>query len=372
MIKYLFILLQGIGLALMCQACSSDDSQDGITDYPLNQLTLVNKSGTRHTAYIDQKSHAVEISGIEYGSSVVNVNYRLAAGATISPEPSTLVEQWPREVTLTVTAGSASTQYLVTLTDWKAEKEDTGDDGLTPDPSKWQLSWSEEFEGNDINWDVWSKTPRNISDWNNTMANYAELYEVKDGILTLRGIKNTAHPEDNSPYLTGGIWGIDKKSFRLGRIDIRAKFDCAQGFWPALWLLPQDGFTANSGDGELDIMEHLNFDDFAYQTLHSAYTNLVDKTTLPNHVKSPIDVNEFNIYGVEVHENEVIYLLNNKEMYSYPRLLPEVDGQFPFYGKKDFYVILSAQLGGSWVGNVDPNLTSVGLYVDWVKFYEEK
>lgn len=368
MIKYLFILFKGISLAVLCQACSSDNSAIETQEFPLKQLSLTDKEGSQYTAYISQEQHVAEISGIRYSSSIESVSYRLAAGGSITPEPSSLLEEWPKEVTFSVTVGSTVTKYLFVLKDWEEEKVDE----LTPDPKKWKLAWADDFEGQDINWNVWTKTPRDISDWNNTMADYDELYDIKDGILTLWAVKNKTHPEDKSPYLTGGIWGLDKKSFKLGRIDIRAKFDCAQGFWPAVWLLPQDGFTANSGDGELDIMEHLNFDSFAYQTLHSAYTNLVNKTNPPNHVKSPIDANEYNIYGVEVHEDRVVYLLNNKEMYSYPKLSPEIGTQFPYYGKKDFYVILSAQLGGGWVGSVNPLQLPVALYVDWVKFYEQK
>ena len=152
------------------------------------------------------------------------------------------------------------------------------------------------------------------------MASYDELFELNDGILTLWGVQNTNHPEDPSAYLTGGLWGLDKKAFTMGRIDIRAKFDSAQGFWPALWLLPQDGDAPNSGYGELDIVEHLNFDPYVHMTLHSEYTNLVDKVNTPNAVQAPFNEGEFNIYGVEVHEDKVVYLVNNKEVYSYPRL----------------------------------------------------
>lgn len=373
MIKYFFILFQGICLALMCQACSSDNLRDKAAGFPLERFTLVSAEGVQYMAYIDQQNRVIEISGIKNSAAVANVSYRLADDAKIYPEPSSLLEKWPQEAVFTITVRSITTQYLVILKDWEEEKDGGGgDDELTPDPAKWQLAWGDDFEGNEINKNAWSKIPRDISDWNNTMADYDELFEVKDGILTLWGMKNTTHSEDASAYLTGGIWGIDKKSFRLGRIEIRAKFDSAQGFWPALWLLPQGGFSANSGDGELDIVEHLNFDNFVYQTLHSSYTNLVDKTKLPNHVDSPIDVNEYNNYGVEVHEDRVVYLVNNKEMFSYPRLYPEVEGQFPFYNGKEFYVILSAQLGGGWVGAVDPELSPVALYVDWVRFYQEK
>ena len=202
------------------------------------------------------------------------------------------------------------------------------------------------------------------------MASYDELFELNDGILTLWGVQNTNHPEDPSAYLTGGIWGLDKKAFTMGRIDIRAKFDNAQGFWPALWLLPQDGDAPNSYWGELDIVEHLNFDPFVHMTLHSEYTNLVDKVNNPNSVQAPFNEGEFNVYGVEVHQDRVVYLVNNKEVYSYPRLHPEISNQFPFYGNKQFYVILSAQLGGTWVGPVTASHLPAGLYVDWVKCYD--
>lgn len=363
--KYLYLLFCGICLALVCQACDSDNDNSAPV-YPLNQFVLICVDGKQYHAYIDQNTHDAEISGVIYSSSIQNVNYQLAEGGTITPDPKSLLGAWPATVKFTVTVGNSVTEYTLTLKNWQEEPEID----LTPDPGKWNLSWEENFDGPEIDWTVWSKVPRDKSDWNNTMASYDELFELNDGILTLWGIQNTEYPEDPSAYLTGGLWGLDKKAFTLGRIDIRAKFDNAQGFWPALWLLPQDGDAPNSGYGELDIVEHLNFDPFVHMTLHSEYTNLVDKVNNPNSVQAPFNAGEFNVYGVEVHEDRVVYLVNNQEVYSYPRLYPEIPGQFPFYGQKQFYVILSAQLGGQWVGPVTAAHLPAGLYVDWVKFYE--
>ncbi|MFC4995794.1 hypothetical protein [Rubritalea tangerina] len=39
---------------------------------------------------------------------------------------------------------------------------------------------------------------------------------------------------------------------------------------PALWMLGEKGQWPNNG--EIDLMEHLNFDDKVYQTLHSHFT----------------------------------------------------------------------------------------------------
>lgn len=363
--KYLYFLFYGICLALVCQACDSDD-EIIFPVYPLNKFVVISADGKEYHAYINQQTHDIEISGVKYSSSIVAVNYQLTEGATIFPDPNSLLSDWPANIKFIVTVGNNITEYTFTLKNWEEEPETD----LTPDPNKWQLAWEENFDKPEIDWTVWSKIPRNKSDWNNTMASYDELFELNDGILTLWGVQNTNHPEDPSAYLTGGLWGLDKKAFTMGRIDIRAKFDSAQGFWPALWLLPQDGDAPNSGYGELDIVEHLNFDPYVHMTLHSEYTNLVDKVNTPNAVQAPFNEGEFNIYGVEVHEDKVVYWVNNKEVYSYPRLYPEIPGQFPFYGQKQFYVILSAQLGGQWVGSVTAAHLPAGLYVDWVKCYD--
>ena len=46
------------------------------------------------------------------------------------------------------------------------------------------------------------------------------------------------------------------------------------------------------------------------------------------------------------------------------------EGQFPFVGK-DFYLLLDMQLGGNWVGQVDPADLPVEMEIDWVRFYRK-
>ena len=123
--------------------------------------------------------------------------------------------------------------------------------------------------------------------------------------------------------------------------------------------------------GEIDIMEHLNFDEFVYQTVHSDYTNNVSKTNPASHDTARINKSEFNIYSVEVHETEVVFLINDEVTFRYAKLNPEVEKQFPFT-ERNYYLILSAQLGGSWVGNVNQNQLPLEMEIDWVRFYEKK
>lgn len=312
---------------------------------------------------IDADKRTVEIKHIGNGSIVTNVYYELAEETTISPDPQSLIGQWPQKTIFTLKKGKKQVDYTVLLCDYIPDP--------TPDSSPWKLIWCEEFNDSRIDWNVWTKTPRNKSNWNDTMTDAEDLYELKDGKLVLYGTDNTKHPEDPSPYLTGGIWGRDKCSFSLGRIDIRAKFDCAKGYWPAIWLLPQGNSEPYSGGGEIDIMEHLNFDNFVYQTVHSRYTNLVNKENPKNHVKPFVDVNQYNVYSVEIHPDKLIFLINDTVSYEYPRIEPKDPAQFPF-DRHDYYLVLSSQLGGEWVGEVFLEQESVKLEVDWVRVYQPK
>ncbi|NLZ95917.1 MAG: beta-glucanase, partial [Bacteroidales bacterium] len=63
--------------------------------------------------------------------------------------------------------------------------------------------WEENFEDSTMLEGNWSKIPRGRSDWNNYMSDYDGLFDVINGNLVLRGIKNTVLPEDSVPYLTG-------------------------------------------------------------------------------------------------------------------------------------------------------------------------
>ena len=151
-----------------------------------------------------------------------------------------------------------------------------------PTEAKWRLTWEENFDGHEIDSATWSKCTRGTSDWQNTHSADPRLYEVSDGTLKLRGIVNDDTASDPAPYLTGGIWSKDKKSFEPGRIEIRAKLHGAKGAWPAIWLLPYD-YTAYPwpGGGEIDIMERLNNNHVAYQTVHSHYTYDLGRTANP-------------------------------------------------------------------------------------------
>jgi len=234
----------------------------------------------------------------------------------------------------------------------------------------WKLTWEDNFDQNSINESVWSKIPRGRSDWNNYMSDYDSLYDIKDSNLVLRGIQNVVLPNDTAPYLTGGVFTKDKKTFGYGRLEIRAKFHGAKGAWPAFWMLPAHGQWPKGG--EIDIMERLSFEDKVYQTVHSSYTHVLGiKDNPKNSSTGVIDPNEYNVYAVEKYPDSLVFFVNGKQTFTYPRIQTDKEGQFPF-DEDEFYLLIDMQLGGSWVGAVDPKDLPVQMEIDWVRFYELK
>ena len=311
---------------------------------------------------ICQESGMVEVRHISSGKQVMNVDYILSPGSEITPDPKSLIEKWPEKVTFTVKNQGKTKDYTVVLADFVSPDDQ-------PQGPDWKIMWNDEFNSTSIDTMVWSKTPRTQSHWARKMTDAEDLYEMKDGKLFLYGKKNLNHPEDTIDHLTGGIWGRDKKCFAIGRVDVRAKMTPGKGFWPAIWLLPQGNDKPYSEGGELDMMERLNFDNFAYQTMHTRYTNLVNRANPKNYTTHPINVDDYNTYSVIVTTEKVQYLINNEVTHEYPNL--GIEYQFPF-ASNAYYVVLSSQLGGDWVGEIDLKGETVYMSIDWVRVYTKK
>ena len=235
-----------------------------------------------------------------------------------------------------------------------------------PTKNGYKLVWEENFEDSTILENNWTKITRGESDWNNYMSDYNELYDVRNGNLVLKGIKNTVLPNDTVPYLTGGVFTKNKMSFGHGRIEVKARLFGARGAWPAIWLLPtKDKWPLG---GEIDMMERLNDDDFIYQTVHSDYTVNQGIKDNPNaSIAAHIKPDNYNVYAVEIYADSIRFFVNDTHTFTYPRIETDKNGQFPF-GDKEFYLLIDMQLGGKWVGEVNEQDLPTEMHIDWVRY----
>ena len=232
----------------------------------------------------------------------------------------------------------------------------------------WKLVWHDEFDGKSLS-DTWTRIPRfpNPPEWNKFMSSDDRLYKVKGGKLILYGLVNDFLPEDTAHFLTGGVYTRGKMTFQRGRIDIRLKMDDASGAWPAAWLLPEGRWP---DDGEIDIMERLNGDDFAHQTIHSTVTEYdkEKRKTQSWHETAPIRKGDWNVYSVELTEDSVNFIINDKLTFTYRKEPQHGPEQFPY--DQPMYLLIDMQLGGDWVGRINPKELPYRYQIDYVRFYK--
>jgi len=236
---------------------------------------------------------------------------------------------------------------------------------------RYALMWHDEFNSGPLDKTVWSKINRSKADWAIHMSSADTLYAFDKGDLVLRGMVNTILPNDKAEYLTGGVWGKHKKTFGFGRIEVRAKFDVASGYWPAIWMLPQANHDLNwPYGGEIDIMEHFRDNTFVNHTVHSHYTYNLGKRNRPSHVKYPkYNEGEYNVYGMERFQDSLVFFINGKRTMNYPRYRDGIDGQFPF-SQHDYFLILDSQIGRDRSPYIDTAKMPVELRIDYVRYYE--
>lgn len=256
--------------------------------------------------------------------------------------------------------------------------------------AQYQLDWSDEFNGTTLNTNFWNVEKGGGSNWNNTAVNDPRVIEVSSGTLKLRGIKNpnsnqdlsTVSTIDKNTVWTGAVDTHKKIGFKYGKVEIRARIEAAPRAWPALWLMPVNSvYGGNPLSGEIDMVEHLNYDKFFYSTVHTEYhlTNGNDPERYGEGLFTNDD-NEWVVYGLEWTDqkmdflrNGVVYHTVNKGSGLY------VNGLLRWPFDEDFYIILSQQIGGGWV---DGEAASKGLVlkdsdlpltmeIDYVRVYKK-
>ena len=328
----------------------------------LESMKLVTPSGTVK-GEIDEENNIVIFRHLPLGTVVKSALIGLTDGAELLTPTDKYNGNWPEEMKIVIQKDGDMSSYKVRLADYVGT-----DDTYYLDDSRWTLEWSEEFNTSEIDWNVWKYCHRHSPEWADKMSPRKDLTLLKDGNLEVWAKVND-DPSDNSKYVTGGLWGEGLKGFKPGRVDVRVKKNFAKSFWPAVWMMPNANVPWPDG-GEIDIMEHLNYDNIVYQTVHSYYTENISKDNPKDHSVTRVDTRQYHIYSVEVFEDRLIYYVDNK-----PQLVYKKDaskkGQYPF-ADYEFYMILSAQLGGNWPGEADGKDLPAAMYVDFVRYYAPK
>lgn len=240
----------------------------------------------------------------------------------------------------------------------------------------YQLVWSDEFEGTQIDLNKWEHEVNASGGGNNELQYYTARPEnsfVQDGHLHIVAIQGEYTAEEGTRYYTSARMRTPNKGdWKYARIDVKAKIPFGQGVWPAIWMLSTDweyGGWPNSG--EIDIMEHINLQTEIHGTVHTEAYNHKRGTQRGGQIEVPDADENFHVYSIVWTEDKIDFLVDDQQYYSFPNDKKGDPATWPF--DKRFHLILNVAIGGDWPGNPTTDTKfPKEMIIDYVRVYQEK
>ncbi len=274
-----------------------------------------------------------------------------------------------------------------------------------PGAPKWKLTWSDEFDGKELDRTKWDFDIGNgfytadktfISGWGNNELEYytAEPKNVflKDGMLHIQAVKEKYKDCDytSARLKTRKADGSSLFSQKYGKFEFRAKMPTGKGVWPAIWMLPQkEEYGGWAASGEIDILEAKGHEPTkVLGTLHfgsrwPANTHISKDYVLPD--KGTIA--DFHVYTLEWEPGEIRWYVDD-HLYSTQSFWwssGKMDGNkggkptkeadlnpWPAPFDQPFYLVMNVAVGGNFPGKPDKTtMFPTEMVVDYVRVYEK-
>ena len=245
----------------------------------------------------------------------------------------------------------------------------------TEPPEGFELVWSDEFDGNEIDLANWTY---DLGGWgwgngeSQTYTDRPENARLQNGLLVIEGRQERI---EGSYYTSARLKTEDLQEFQYGFFEARIKVPEGAGMWPAFWMLgssfesdPDDPTASNwPTAGEIDIMEYVGKQPtLAYGTLHGpGYAGSTGLGNLYRHDGQIAD--EFHTYAIEWDFDGIRWLFDG-EVYG-EKSRDIVGDRWVF--DQPFFFILNLALGGSFPGPIGLDVEFPKyMYVDYVRVYQ--
>jgi beta-glucanase (GH16 family) len=244
--------------------------------------------------------------------------------------------------------------------------------GIRSANADWQLVWSDEFNGTNLDTTKWAFDLGGGGWGNNELENYTSRTNnarIENGQLVIEARQESygGNNYTSARLLTKGKW-----SWTYGRIEARIKIPRGQGLWPAFWMLGANiGSAGWPTCGEIDIMENIGREPaIVHGTVHgpgySGGNGIGGPDSLPG---SAAFADDFHVYAVEWTTNQIKWFVDGHQYFMVtPANLP--NGTTWVFTQPQF-VLLNVAVGGSWPGNPDGTTTfPQRMTVDYVRVYD--
>jgi len=235
------------------------------------------------------------------------------------------------------------------------------------------LAWSDEFAGTSLDMTSWNQEIGNGSGgWgNNELEYYTNSPKntlVSNGNLIIEARKEAI---SGFNYSSARLTTQSKKTFKFGRIDIRAKLPVSKGMWPALWMLgtniPTVGWPAC---GEMDIMELVGSAPSTVKaTMHWKNSAGVHASKDADYNLTPGDFSQqFHVFSM-VWAQDIIKCYVDDHLINTVTNADVGVNNYPFNANQFF--IFNVATGGDWPGPPDASTPfPQRMFVDYVRVFQ--
>jgi len=237
--------------------------------------------------------------------------------------------------------------------------------------SGYTLVWSDEFSGSTLDLNTWNQEIGNNSGWgNNELEYYTNSPKncfLSNGNLIIEARKEAI---GGFSYSSTRMTTQNKKTFKFGRIDIRAKLPVSKGMWPALWMLGSNISSVNwPACGEMDIMELIGtYPGRVSATMHwknsgGAHASKGNNYNLPSGDFSQ----QYHVFSM-IWTKDLIKCYVDDQLYVTVSAT-DVGATYPF--NADQFFIFNVAVGGDWPGPPDATTPfPQRMFVDYVRVFQ--
>lgn len=180
----------------------------------------------------------------------------------------------------------------------------------------------------------------------------ANAFHTQDGRLVIRALAQNAAPTPEQRYTSARLVSRQTLGRDKGVLTGVIVSPCAEGIWPAFWLLPQEPFSWPV-DGEIDIAETWNGDHENRTCLHWGFHHEPQKhrvigTKIPDMHARPVRYDfAWDQPGGQAGQGRMIWYIDGRPVMKAP--IPE--GTRPM---RDMTILLNVAMGGSVCGGKTP------------------
>ena len=237
----------------------------------------------------------------------------------------------------------------------------------------YNLTWSDEFLATSLDLTAWNQEIGNgAGGWgNNELEYYTNSLKncfLSNGNLIIEARKE---PMIGFNYSSSRLTTQNKKNFKYGRIDIRAKLPVGQGIWPALWMLGANITSVSwPACGEIDIMELIGtYPGRVTGTMHwKPVTGTTTSKGANYNLTSGNFSQQFHVFSI-VWAKDLLKWYVDDQLFLTNTLTDVGAANYPF--NADQFLLFNVAVGGNWPGSPDATTSfPQRMFVDYVRVFQ--